>query len=147
SHAVTSELLCDERVAVEVAGHIEREVTGHANAHPSHHRIQHVPVIVQEPFATRLDQTVVGIAARWLAVRHVGDEGAALLLAGRYTGNGLGTFQVSVIGLDHLLLADATGCREHWDTSLVRDPSYPGLVRVGALLQHGRLDAVDADDV
>ena len=36
---------------------------------------------------------------------------------------------------------------QHRDTQLVGDASYPGLVGVGALLEDGRLEAGDADDV
>ena len=147
SHSVASQLLSNKRVTVEVAGHVEREVTGDPHAHRAHHRVQHVPVGVQELFSTRLDEAVVGIAARHLPARHIGHERAALLHAGQDTGDALLVLQAPVVGFDQLLFLDAMRCGHDRDGQLVSNPPHPGLVGIGPLLEHGRLDGLDADDV
>src|SRR5216683_6745503 len=110
-----------------------------------------VPVVVKEAFPTGLDEAIVGVPTGWLAMRHVGDERAALLQAGQHTGHAFGAFQLSVVGLDDILFAHAFGwgwrCCLDGNAQLVGDAPHPGLVGVGALLEHGRLDAGDADDV
>jgi hypothetical protein len=144
----TCQLVGDERVAVEIAGYVEREVAGHPNTHRPHDRVQHVPVVVQEALSTRLDLTVIGIPAGDLPTWCVGDEGAALLQAGQHTGHALGAFQATVEGFDEVLLAHPFGWGwQDRDALLIGDPPYPGLVGIGALLEDGWLEAGDADDV
>ena len=104
----------------------------------------YVPVVVQELFATRLDQPIVGVAAGRLASRRVGHERTALLHAGEHAGHALGAFQASVVGLDQFLLAYAARRCQDGDTPLISRPPYPALVRV-ALLEHDRFDGIDAD--
>jgi hypothetical protein len=106
-----------------------------------------IPVVVQELFSTRLDEAVVGIAAGDLPPWHVGDEGAALLHAGQHAGYAFGALQATVVGLDQLLFAHAAWRGEHGDPTFLSDPPHPGLIGIGALLEHGRLNRVDANDV
>src|SRR6266516_723181 len=110
-----------------------------------------IPVIMQEPFTTCLDEAVVGVSTGWRPARRVGHEGAALLQASQDAGDALRPFQATVEGLDEIFLAYSFGwggrrCQDR-DAALIGDTSHPGLVGGGALLEHSRLDAGDADDV
>src|SRR6266542_1285267 len=138
-------------MAVEVAGDVEREVASYPHAHGSHHRIQDVPVIVEEAFPTGLDETVVGVAARWRPLRRVRDEGTALLQAGQHAGHALGPFQAAVEAFDEVLLAHTLGGRrrrgQDGDAVFLSHPPHPAFVGVGALLQDLRLDTGDADHI
>ncbi len=134
-------------MTVEEARDVERKVAGDPHAHRSHDRVQHVPVVVQELLSARFDEPVVGVAAGWPAMRRIRDEGAALLHAGEHAGHALGALQATVVGLDQFFFADATWCGQDGEPEFFGRPSHPGLVDVGALLEHGGLDAVDADDI
>src|SRR5260370_31283878 len=102
-------------------------------------------VVVQEPFTAGFDETVVGVAAGWRPLWRIGDEGTALLQTGQHAGHALGPFQAAVEAFDEVLLAHPCGgCRrrgEDGDVVLLSQPSQPGFVGVGALLQDLRLDA------
>lgn len=50
-------------------------------------------------------------------------------------------------GLDQVLLAYTLGSCKNRDAALVGDAPHPGLVRIGALLEHGWLNAGDADHI
>src|SRR5712671_6350446 len=62
-----------------------------------------IPVVVQELFATRLDEAVVGIPAGHLPAWHVRDEGAALLHAGQHACHALIALQATIVGFDQVL--------------------------------------------
>jgi hypothetical protein len=141
------QLLSDKRVAIEVAGDVEREVGGNSYAHRPHDRVEHIPVVVLELFSTRLDETIGGVTTGRLSKGRVGDEGAALLHAGQHAGHALSPFETAVVRLDQFLFAHAARCGQDRDAMLFSDSPRPGLVRVGALLEDGRLDTGDADDV
>jgi hypothetical protein len=74
-------------------------------------------------------------------------EGAALLHAGQHARHAAGALQASVVRFDQVLLAPAFGRCQDGDALLVGNASHPGPVRRGALIEHGRLDAVDTNDV
>ena len=138
-------------MAVQVTRDVEREIAGDAHAHGAHDRVERVPVVVQEAFSTRLDEAVIGVATGWRPLRRIRHEGAALFQAGQDAGDAWLTLQAAVEGLDEILLAHAFGwggrrCQDG-NAQFVGDAPHPGLVGVGALLEDGRLDAGDADDV
>ena len=122
-------------MTVEIASNVEGEVGGHTHAHGSHDRVQHIPVVVQEPFMAGLNETVVGVATGRRPLWLVGDKGSALLQTGQHAGHARSSFQAAVEGFDEVLLAHPLGRRgEDRDRVLLRHPPYPGLVGVGALL-------------
>jgi hypothetical protein len=77
----------------------------------------------------------------------VRDEGAALLHAGEHASHARGALQAVIVGLDQFLFAHATWRGQDGDPALIGDPSHPGLIRIGPLLEDSRLNSVDADDV
>ena len=95
----------------------------------------------------RQDDAVVGVTTGEFPARRVGHEGASLLQAGQHTGHPLDGFQATVEGLDDVLLTYTPGSGKNRDALLVCDPPHPGLVGVGALLEHGWLNAGDAYDI
>jgi len=107
-----------------------------------------VPVKMEEAFATRLDEAVVGIPTGWLPTRCVGDEGAALLRARQHAGHALSALQRSVVGLHEVLFAHSLGRRrQDRNSAVVGHPSHPGAVSNGALLKDSWLDTGDANEV
>src|SRR4029453_19033706 len=106
-----------------------------------------IPVVVQKLFAAGLDEAVVGVPTGHLPAWHVRHERAALFQAGQHARHALVSGQAPIVGLDQFLFLDAAGGRQDRDAALLGDPPHPGLVASGALLEHGRLDRVDADHV
>ena len=56
------------------------------------------------------------------------------------------SLQATVVGLDQFFFADATWCGDDGNAVFLGDPPDPCLIRIRALLEHGRLNSVDADD-
>ncbi len=100
------------------------------------------PVVVQELFAARLDQPVVGVATGWLAMRRVRDEGAALLEAGQHA-RARSSHGLSGAGLRHQI-SQAITTRSSGSLSLRSAAGCLAFEILGDPLEHQTyLDAVD----
>jgi len=147
AHPRAGQLLRDEGMPIEVAGHVEREVRRHPQAHRPHDRIEHVAVVVEELLATGLDESVVGVPAPRRETWGVGDEGTSLLHAGEYASHPFVATQPSVIGQHHVLFPLAFHGLKHRDLLLGGELTHPFPIPVRPARQLRWLNARDANHI